>query len=182
MGSWVSWLTLTFATDALGELVQQGVTLRQLAGVAGADHAHEDRVTAALGNRLAQLQCGEGPPAALRERPQVGLGSVAGSGIASKVLEPSFAEQLHQSAVANGIHVSEAGVGDEPDSPGALLLPTAQSLAPTEDVLESLRTEYEHQVVGRVEIGPDAMGWCVVMFPTCNGPLNVPCHCLTRVR
>jgi len=46
----------------LSELAQQGITLRQLAGVAGADHAHEDRVTAALGNGLAQRQRGEGRP------------------------------------------------------------------------------------------------------------------------
>src|SRR3989338_9056652 len=77
VGPWVSWLTLTVATDALRELAQQGVTLRQLAGVAGADHAHEDRVTAALGNGLAQLQCGERAPTALRERTQVGLSTVA---------------------------------------------------------------------------------------------------------
>lgn len=64
--------------------------------------------------------------------------SVAGSGIASKVLEPSFAEQLHKSAVANGIAVSEVGAGDEPDSRGALQLPSAQSLAPMEYVLQSL--------------------------------------------
>jgi hypothetical protein len=60
-------LTLTVATDALSELAQQGVSLRLLAGVAGADHAHEHWVTAALGNGLAQRQRGEGPPAALRE-------------------------------------------------------------------------------------------------------------------
>ena len=77
MGSWASWLTPSVATDALSELAQQGITLRQLAGVAGADHAHEDRVTAALGNGLAQRQRGEGPPAALRERTQVGLSAVA---------------------------------------------------------------------------------------------------------
>src|SRR5260221_118883 len=77
VGSWASWQPPTVATDALSELAQQGVTLRQLAGVAGADHAHEDRVTAALGNGHAQLQRGEGPPAALRERTQVGLSAVA---------------------------------------------------------------------------------------------------------
>lgn len=49
-------------------------------------------------------------------------------------------------------------------------------------VVESLRIEYEHNVVGRVELGPDAMDWYIVLFPTCNGPLNVPGNCLTRVR